>query len=538
MPQLAATRALAESEFAQLVDALSSEPDRGNELIDLLREDHPVYDQRGAAATVRMRGWILIALSRSALNDNALLFVLEELDTGRDAYLVAAAARALRSYANPNAAFAPFVIRAIDNIRYHDEPVTLERYGEYATSTTDSGTTPVRELLATLVWLGPHAREVLREIESWRANRSGFSKKFWNEVDQAFDAVAGIDPLRESNHDTCCCKLPSSLGNTHSWSPGSRNDCEAIESTVFEDHDGATIAFGEFFRGHPSVVVFFYTRCDNPQKCSLTITKLARLQKLLADQGLTEQISTSAITYDPAFDVPERLSGYGRNRGVRLDARHRMLRAIDGVDALRNHFKLGVNFIESLVNRHRIEVYILDVDGRVAASFERIHWNEQEVINRAVELLKEERPPPPPSETGRLVAPSRSSTALPVASTFASLGLAFFPKCPVCWAAYLSVLGLTGLERIPYAPWLQLALIALVLLNVVSVWMRGRATGRMSAFALVAAGAIAILISRAGLGLDGAGPWGVALTLAGSLLSALSREKTTPVLWRRLATRV
>ena len=141
---------------------------------------------------------------------------------------------------------------------------------------------------------------------------------------------------------------------------------EPIESTVFEDHDGASITFKEFFRGHPSIVVFFYTRCDNPLKCSLTVTKLARIQQLLEAQGLAEQIHTAAITYDPAFDLPERLRGYGQSRGVRLDARHRMLRATDGMDALRRHFKLGVNFIESLVNRHRVEVYILDAEGRIA----------------------------------------------------------------------------------------------------------------------------------------------------------------------------
>ena len=127
-------------------------------------------------------------------------------------------------------------------------------------------------------------------------------------------------------------------------------------SAVFEDHDGLSITFKEFFRGHPSIVVFFYTRCDNPLKCSLTVTKLARIQKLLEAQGLADQIHTAAITYDPAFDLPERIRGYGQHRGVRMDARHRMLRATDGIDTLRRHFKLGVNFIESLVNRHRIEV--------------------------------------------------------------------------------------------------------------------------------------------------------------------------------------
>jgi hypothetical protein len=79
---------------------------------------------------------------------------------------------------------------------------------------------------------------------------------------------------------------------------------------------------------------------------------------------------------------PERLRGYAENRGVLMNAGHRMLRAIDGVNAFRVHFKLGVNFIESLVNRHRIEVYLLDAAGRIAASFERIHWDEQKIVDR------------------------------------------------------------------------------------------------------------------------------------------------------------
>ena len=66
-----------------------------------------------------------------------------------------------------------------------------------------------------------------------------------------------------------------------------------------------------------------------------------------------------------------------------------MLRAIEDNDALREHFELGVNFIESLVNRHRVEVYILDASGRIAVSFERIHWDEEKIVTCAVEMLKE-----------------------------------------------------------------------------------------------------------------------------------------------------
>lgn len=546
MLNVATTSAWTESQFAAMVDALAADPNRREHLTDLLREDNSIYDQRGTTTTTRMRGWVLLALARAGVPDDALIFVLEELDSGVDPYLVAAAARALRSSPTPDSAFAPFVIRAVNNIRYHDEPVSFESYGEYAASST--GTSPVRELLATLAWLGPLARGVLPEVEALRAQRGKLSKKLLTEVDRAVEAIRGVDQIEDQAGDQAgdqfeeqveeikadtCCTLPSGLNNAFSWALGSRRGCEPIESALFEDHEGASITFKEFFRGHPSIVVFFYTRCDNPLKCSLTITKLARVQKMLESQGLGDQIQTAAITYDPAFDLPARLRAYGQARGVRLDACHRMLRTVDGIDALRSHFKLGVNFIESLVNRHRIEAYVLDAEGRLAASFERTRWDEQQLVDRAIEVLKEKGEGATPEISPEPASiPARRKAASPVLGTLAALGVAFFPKCPICWAGYLSMFGIAGLERIPYSPWLQPALVAVMLINLGSVWLRGRSTGRMAGFYLVSAGALSILFSKMGPGWETAAAWGFAFTLAGSLLSAMSardsRRKSLP----------
>jgi protein SCO1 len=521
MQDVATTGAQSEPQFASLVDALAADPARREQLTELLREDHPVYDQRGTAATVRMRGWVLLALARVGVSDAALLFVLEELDTGMDAYLVAAAARALRSYPSPKSAFAPFVMRGLNNIRHHDEPVSFDNYGEYATSSM--GTTAVHELLVTLAWLGPRARGVLPEVEALRAKGGGLSRKLLIDVDRAVEAIRADAQVNELDSNACCM-LASGLSNAFSRALGSRRGCEPIDSTVFEDQEGASITFKEFFRGHPSIVVFFYTRCDNPLKCSLTVTKLARVQKLLEKLGLAEQIHTAAITYDPAFDLPERLRRYGQNRGVRMDPHHRMLRAVDGLNALRGHFELGVNFIESLVNRHRVETYILDAEGRVATSFERIHWDEQQVVDRTIGVLNEKG-----NEVVREISldptdgPAAHKIALPMLATLASVGVAFFPKCPICWATYLSVFGIAGLGQIPYLPWLQLVLVALMLINIASVWFRGRSTSRMSGFYLACAGALAIVL-KIGLGWKHGAPVAVALTLAGSLLSALNAK--------------
>src|SRR6185503_13397205 len=153
-----------EQRFCEHVEQLAADPSQHDQLIDVLREDHELYDQRGAATVVRMRGWVMLILARTALPDAALPFLLEDLDTGVDAYLVGAAAAALRSYATPNPAFAPFIVRAITNIRYRDERLSFESYGAFAIGT--KGTSPVRELLTTLAWLGPNVRAVISDIEA------------------------------------------------------------------------------------------------------------------------------------------------------------------------------------------------------------------------------------------------------------------------------------------------------------------------------------------------------------------------------------
>ena len=481
-----------------------------DQLLDLLREDHPIYDQRGAATIVRMRGWVMLTLARPSLPESALPFVLEDLDSSVDAYLVAAAAAALRSYPTPNAAFAPFVVRAITNIRYRDERLSLETYGGFAIGT--KGTSPVRELLTTLTWLGPHARTMISDLESLQTGPTALSKKYQPNLEQI------LNNFQSESESSDCCDLPDSVRDLFSWLRPSRSSSSSIDSTVFEDQNGRTITFAEYFHGRPSIVVFFYTRCDNPLKCSLTITKLARIQKLLETEGLSDQINTAGITYDPGFDLPERLLNYGQHRGLHFTPQHRLLRVPAGLSALRKHFQLGVNFIESLVNRHRIELYILDAVGRTAGYFGRIQWNERDVVDRAIEVLKE-------NETSSATSPMR--VASPVFGTAAALGLALFPKCPFCWAAYLSLFGIAGLETIPYSPWLQPILAILLLSNLTSVWLRARTTGRLLPFYLVSAGALTIILSKTLTAPVAASFAGVFLTLIGSVWSTYSARSAT-----------
>jgi len=516
--EIASINSLSETEFESLVETIVNDPARHGQLTELLHEDHEIYDQRGAATTVRMRGWLLIALARVGVSDAALIFVLEELDTGTDPYLVAAAARALRAYPKPSEAFPPFLVRAINNIRFRNDPVSFAAYGEYAID--GENTNPVTELLTTLEWLECRARGVLPDLEALLDKQNGLSTSLQTRVKQTIAVIRTPD---EDLSDACCA-LPAGLRNKFSWKSDLRRRSDHLDTTVFEDQNGDLVTFGEFFKGQPTIVVFFYTRCDNPLKCSLTVTKLARTQELLRAHGLIDQINTAAISYDPEFDSAERIRGYGTNRGVSFDLRHRMFRAIDGIEPLRKHFKLGVNFIESLVNRHRIEAYILDQRGQIAAVFERIHWDEEELVRQAAEILHEKSTASERKTSGRKQATS------PILGTLFSIGFAFFPKCPICWAAYLSVFGIAGLEQIPYSPWLRIVFAIVMLINLGSVWLRARATGRMLGFYLVSLGAAAIIVSKFRESWAPLAFVGILLTLSGSMLSAVTGRKVSSVM--------
>jgi len=210
-----------ESEFGAFVDRLAADPSRCAHLTELLREDHAVYRERGAAEIVRMRGWVLLAIARAGVSEASLIFLLEELDAGVDPYLVAAAARALRSYPGPTDALAPFVMRALNNIRYRDVPVSFEAYGDYARST--DGTSAVRELLATLVWLGPLARGVIPELLVLRA-QAARSRKLHEDIDRTVQAIHCADEAPGPGTHSCCEMTPSAPTEETSWPIEQRAD--------------------------------------------------------------------------------------------------------------------------------------------------------------------------------------------------------------------------------------------------------------------------------------------------------------------------
>lgn len=393
-----------EEAFADFVDLVKRSPERANELLDFLPERHPVYTGRSTNATIRMRGYLLAAFEDVRLPDAAVPFVLEELENGRDAYLVAAAAKALRGSAEPSETYAPFLVSAIRNIRFKDDALSLTEYKPHWP--VSSYTTAMDEIVHTLSWLGPRARNVISTLESLLTQQFAGSARAQQGLAQI---VATLHAQKEPT-PTCCGGTIAH--QTKAAVPRSETSPDALPREIqFEDQAGHRLTAGDFFRERPNVVVFFYTRCDNPNKCSLTITKLAQLQQAIGRAGLAEQIQTAAITYDPAYDLATRLRSYGENRGVIFNDRNRFFRAVTGFDQLQEFFTLGVNYGPALVNRHRIELFLVDRNGRLVGEFTRLQWDIDEVLAAATTLLTQTATPFPAPKPRRIALAMETDSA-------------------------------------------------------------------------------------------------------------------------------
>src|SRR5262245_44766748 len=120
-PPKVLTKETAEEDVAAVIDAVKRSPGQRKQLVQYLRQEHPLYAGRSANEVIRIRGYMLEAFRHTGLPETALPFVLEVLEAERKPYLVAGAAMALRGLSVPPRGVAPYLLKAITNVRWADD---------------------------------------------------------------------------------------------------------------------------------------------------------------------------------------------------------------------------------------------------------------------------------------------------------------------------------------------------------------------------------------------------------------------------------
>lgn len=412
----------------------------GLSLLPFLRYDHPVYAQRSTNEVIRIRGYLMAAFAQTGLPNRGVTSFLEEFDHAHSPYILAGAAIGLRGLGKPTVEIMNALLNAIQRLQFEDDSVCFEQFKP--DWHIHKGRSALTELLLTVELFSDRLPIPARELHQL-ANNTLMSASGLEVCNRILKLQEEHEPDNKFADD--CCKYPAArlrnfLNAPHSFS-GIR----------VQDQNGHLHLLSDLMKDKPSFLCFFYTRCDNVYRCSLTITRLGLLQKALKEAGIAEEIRLLAISFDAAFDLPYRMKAFAKFRGFQCNENARCLRVKSGMERLLGCVRPGVNFNDGLVNQHGVAYFLFDRFGFLKQRISATEWDKETICEDLAKLRNQKT-----TYYRRL----RNSFGAGVSIAY-SVVLAFFPKCPLCAAAYLSAMGISSASLLRYH---RLLLPALLLL--------------------------------------------------------------------------
>ncbi|TGE00816.1 SCO family protein [Methylobacterium nonmethylotrophicum] len=283
-------------------------------LASMLHQNAPLFRGLSAGDADRVRGHVLASLESRLLDEDAVHAVKEELRTSFSPVVLAGAARAVRDLVRVDAEIRDLLAAASARIAARDEFVRLDA----SECCPDRAPRTARDEIASAL-----ALQAILE----------------NPPGRCCGAASREEPDRGRRAFSLC-----------------RNRLGGI---VVEDQSERQGTLLDLVQGRTSLVAFFYTRCMNPAKCSLTISRLAGLARLASERATTAEIGVFAISYDPDFDTASRLRAFGQDRGFPFGETARLLRCTTGWEKVRRAFDLQVGYSAATVNAHARELFML-----------------------------------------------------------------------------------------------------------------------------------------------------------------------------------
>jgi cytochrome oxidase Cu insertion factor (SCO1/SenC/PrrC family) len=368
----AAGPATTEAELAAALDALRTQGPvaraAGPALAALLSERSALYQERGPREVARLRFSLLATLAEIGPPPEALPAILAELVHGHRPAVRAAAARAAGALGATAAV--PYLVQVLEPAT-HDDVVSLGPAQE---------PTGVRiEAVRALARIGPAAREAAATLEAIGAAPPGsFYARVTGLQDEARRALEAIAAATAQEGPDHCEKREPALAS-HWKSPAERR-AHPLAGLTASDHDGLELPLSRL-AGQPLALTFFYTRCDNPNKCPLTMARLAGLQSALRKAGLADRVRLAGVTLDPELDSPGELRRFGEGLGMRPGPQAMLLNVPRAnLDRLLADLHAAVSYGAGRVSVHGIQLFLLDRDGRYVRDYHDVVWDQAAVI--------------------------------------------------------------------------------------------------------------------------------------------------------------
>lgn len=158
------------------------------------------------------------------------------------------------------------------------------------------------------------------------------------------------------------------------------------------NQDNKLIKINEY-RGKALVLTFIYTRCPDPQFCTLMSSNFQQLEQELQKQpALHDKTHLLSISFDPAFDTPAVLRSYGaaytgRYSDEKFDHWEFAGGSADQVKGIAQYF--GLRYYQNTDQIiHGLRTAIIAPDGKIFKVYEGNEWKPEELMTELAKVAK------------------------------------------------------------------------------------------------------------------------------------------------------
>jgi protein SCO1 len=154
------------------------------------------------------------------------------------------------------------------------------------------------------------------------------------------------------------------------------------------NQDGKTIHLAQY-RGKALALTFIYTRCPDPDQCTLMSTNFAAIEQALQKEPeLYQKTHLLSVTFDPDYDTPKVMSSYGAaHTGQYSSEKFKFWEFATGskdqVKEIATYF--GLNYFKDKDSGedkviHSLRTAVIGPDGKLYKLYRGNDWKVDEVV--------------------------------------------------------------------------------------------------------------------------------------------------------------
>jgi protein SCO1/2 len=186
--------------------------------------------------------------------------------------------------------------------------------------------------------------------------------------------------------------------------PGEPKPGTEVPDFGLVNQDGKRIHLAQY-RGKVLVLTFIYTRCPQPDQCTLMSNNFAAIDKALQKQpDAYDKTHLLTISFDPDYDTPKVLRSYGASHTERYSDEtfqhwEFATGSKDEVKGIAQFF--GLRYYHDTESDdeqviHSMRTAIISADGKVLKLYRGNEWKPEEILGELKNLMSPTPPAPSP----------------------------------------------------------------------------------------------------------------------------------------------